>query len=189
MVSWRRRRAARAHDLSRCRRREHLDRATWAMGQLGPISTRGVPSAGPFPRVLAHDPADSLRLRYHNVGSPRTSAGGSLIGLRWGIHPERTSDARMLASPAPPYLPPRFAQSQRKTQGNASAADPLASHRAATSFTCGWRRAVRGLDTGAGGPAALAVHGSRAHSCMRRWTESSNIWRRISARRPAQPVR
>ena len=117
VVSWRHRRAARAHDLSRCRRREHLDRATWAMGQLGPISTRGMPSAGPFPRVLAHDPADSLRLRYHNVGSPRTSAGGSLIGLRWGIHPAGTSSARMLASSAHPYLPPRFAQSQRKTQG------------------------------------------------------------------------
>ena len=181
------------------------------MGQLGPISTRGVPSAGPFPRVLAHDPADSLRLRYHNVGSPRTSAGGSLIGLRWGIYPAGTSDARMLASPAPPYLPPRFAQSQRKAQGNASA-DLSASHHAATSFThdciapvyrLGTRPLVGGLFDAAGAvpccsrpvplvdpiPAASRGPRLRAHSCMRRWTESSNIWRRISARSPSQPVR
>ena len=181
------------------------------MGQLGPISTRGMPSAGPFPRVFADDPTDSLRLRYHNVGSPRTSAGGSLIGLRWGIYPAGTSDARMLASPAPPYLPPRFAQSQRKAQGNASA-DLSASHHAATSFThdciapvyrLGTRPLVGGLFDAAGAvpccsrpvplvdpiPAASRGPRLRAHSCMRRWTESSNIWRRISARSPSQPVR
>ena len=81
-------------------------------------------TAAPFPGVLPRDPADGWRLPYHNEGSPRTSAGWSLMGLPVGSSSlgtvvlrresgtlKATHDrflpgvgARMLASSAHPYL-------------------------------------------------------------------------------------
>jgi hypothetical protein len=112
VVSWKRRRAARAHDLSRRRRRELLGRATRAMRQLGPMIIRAVLSAVRFPRVLPRDPAVGWCLPTHNGGSPRASGRLSLMdsgGFRY--------DACFFSSPS---FPPRFAKSQTKKGGRAS---------------------------------------------------------------------
>src|SRR5262245_24615885 len=70
------------------------------MRQFGPVIIQAMPSAAPVLRVLPQDPADGWRLLpHHNGGSPRTSAGGSLMDSSGVFIPRERSFSD--ANPAP----------------------------------------------------------------------------------------